>query len=108
MCDQHQLLHALKIPVLSALANWAEPPPSLAQHQSQRMSSLFVRKHLVPQLGHSDHKPAQCCGICVNRQIDVVPGRDVISWALQGAMTSLIPPGKCQSSQAQQSTVISQ
>ena len=85
-----------------------EPLPSLAQCQTQKMSSLFIRKHLVPQLGHSGHKPAQCCGTCVSKQIYVAPGRDVLSLALQGAMTSLIPPDKCRSFQAQQSTAISQ
>ena len=79
MHDLHQPSHALQIPVLSALAYWTEPPPSLAQLQTQRMPSLFIRKCLVPQLGHSDHKPAQCCGTCVNRQIYVAPGRDVLS-----------------------------
>ena len=74
MCDLHPPLHALQIPVLSALAYWKEPPPSLAQHQTQRMSSLFIQKHLVPQLGHSGHKPAQCCGTCVSTQIYVAPG----------------------------------
>ena len=79
MRDLHQLSHALQIPVLSALAYWMEPPPSLAQRQTQRMSSLFIRKHLVPQLGHSDHKSAQCYGTCVSKQMYVAPGRDVLS-----------------------------
>ena len=79
MRDLHQLSHALQIPILSALAYWTEPPPSLAQHQTQRMSSLFIRKHLVPQLGHLDHKPAQCCGTCVGKQTNVAPGQDVLS-----------------------------
>ena len=75
----HQLSHALQIPVLSALAYWMEPPPSLAQRQTQRMSSLFIRKRLVPQLGHLGHKPTRCCGTCIDRRMCVVPGRDVLS-----------------------------
>ena len=79
MRDLRQPSHALQIPVLLALAYWKEPPPSLAQHQTQKMSNLFIRKRLVPQLGHSGHKPARCCGIYVSRQIYVAPCRDVLS-----------------------------
>ena len=75
----HRPLHALQIPVLSALACWVESPPCLVQSQTQRMSSLFIQKHLAPQLGHSDHRPAQCCGTCIRRQIYVAPGQDVLS-----------------------------
>ena len=79
MRDLHRPSHALRIPVLSALVYWKEPTPSLAQRQTQGMSSLFIQKHLVPQLGHSGQNPAWCCGTCISRQIYVAPGLDVLS-----------------------------
>ena len=72
------------------------------------MSSLFIQRYCVPQLGHLGHRQAQCCGTYVGKQIYEIPGQGVPSWALQDVMTSLIPPDKCQSFQAQQSTAVSQ
>ena len=83
-------------------------PLSLVQCQTQRMSSLFIQKHHIPQPGHLDHRPAQCCGTYTGKQIYVVPRGGVLSWALQDVTTSSTLPGKCQSSQAQQSTAVSQ
>ena len=68
MHDLHRPLHALRIPIPSILACWKESPPFLVQSQIQKMPSLFARKHLVQQLGHSDHRPIQCCGIYVSMQ----------------------------------------
>ena len=72
------------------------------------MSSLFIQKHRVPQLGHLGHRPAQCCGTYVGKQIYAIPGQGVLFWASQDVTTSSILPDKCQSSQAQQSTAVSQ
>ena len=72
------------------------------------MSSLFIQKHHVPQPGHLGHRPAQCCGTYIGKQIYVTPGQGVLSWTSQGVMTSSIPPDKCRSFQAQQSTAVSQ